>query len=740
MLKRFITLIVTSLIFIGSVCAQFGNIHPSTLAAGSASDCVFALKLRYYRDAIQYCSVAAEQGNASSQSNLAEMYQKGWGVERNYAKAVQYYKLSADQGDAGGQSGLGWMYKNGWGVERNYAKAVQYFKLSADQGNARGQSNLGVMYINGYGVDKDYAKAIQYIKLAVDQGFANGQSNLGVMYQNGWGVERNYAKAVQYYKLAADQGDAGGLNNLGVMYHNGWGVERNYVKAVQYYKLAADQGFANGQSNLGVMYINGFGVVKDYAKAVQYYKLAADQGDVGGQSGLGWMYLSGIGVERNYVKAIQYLKLAADQGDANAQDNLAAIYLNGWGVEQDYGRAAEFYKLAADQGGTNAQHNLGVMYQSGIGVERNYLKAIQYLKLAVDGGDENAKKNLETLCQKYNDFRPYCYEKNDQLSLNNANPNQLSSLAQASINLKPSNLQQNDTNKNSIQLSSVAGLVDVKPPFVDKSQQLLLEKLGKLQSQVETLQASANTINANQIFDKVLVSAPRSALVIGNDKYEFVNKLDNAGEDSKAISETLKTLGYSVFSYQNLDERSFKKALRDFRASLTGGEEVLFFFAGHGVQIGSANYLLPIDIKGDNEAQVKDEAIELQRVLDDMKEGNSKFALAIIDACRDNPFKTVGRSVGGRGLAPTTAATGQMVMFSAGAGQQALDKLGNNDKEKNGLFTRILLKEMIKPQISVDRVLRNVRNEVVQLSKSVGHEQTPALYDQSVGDFYFKVK
>ena len=79
-------------------------------------------------------------------------------------------------------------------------------------------------------------------------------------------------------------------------------------------------------------------------------------------------------------------------------------------------------------------------------------------------------------------------------------------------------------------------------------------------------------------------------------------------------------------------------------------------------------------------------------------------------------------------------------MFSAGAGQQALDKLGSDDKETNGVFTRVLLKEMSKPGIPVDRVLRNVRNEVVRLTRAVGHEQTPALYDQAVGDFYFSLK
>ena len=121
-----------------------------------------------------------------------------------------------------------------------------------------------------------------------------------------------------------------------------------------------------------------------------------------------------------------------------------------------------------------------------------------------------------------------------------------------------------------------------------------------------------------------------------------------------------------------------------------------------------------------------------------MTERKARFTLAMIDACRDNPFKGMGRNIGGRGLAPTTAATGQMVIFSAGAGQQALDKLGPADKSRNGLFTRIFLKEMQKPGISVDKVVRNVRAEVVELAKSVGHEQVPAIYDQVVGEFYFK--
>ncbi len=232
--------------------------------------------------------------------------------------------------------------------------------------------------------------------------------------------------------------------------------------------------------------------------------------------------------------------------------------------------------------------------------------------------------------------------------------------------------------------------------------------------------------------------ANRKALVIGNDLYTHVPKLNNAGADAEAMAKSLEAVGYKVFKHLNLDEKRFKQAVRDFRQNLTGGDEVLFFYAGHGVQLGNANYLLPTDVQGDQEDQVKDDAILLQKVLDDLEEKKTKFALAVIDACRDNPFKSKGRAIGGRGLAPTSAATGQMIMFSAGSGQQALDRLGDNDKEKNGLFTRIFVKEMVKPGLSVDRVLRNVRNEVVRLARSVGHEQTPALYDQAIGEFYFR--
>ena len=253
-------------------------------------------------------------------------------------------------------------------------------------------------------------------------------------------------------------------------------------------------------------------------------------------------------------------------------------------------------------------------------------------------------------------------------------------------------------------------------------------ELAKLKEELASINLRKN--------NSLTVSSNRKALVIGNDNYSSVTKLVNARQDANSVGISLTEMGYKVIVKNDLNEKEMKATLRQFKNDLDGGDEVVFFYAGHGVQIGSTNYLLPTDIKGESEDQVRDDAIQLQRVLDDLNEKKVKLTLAIIDACRDNPFPKAGRNMGTRGLAPTTAATGQMIIFSAGAGQQALDKLGPNDKNPNGLFTRMLLNEMKNPTLRVDNMIREVRRKVVEAARLVGHDQVPSIYDQVVGDFY----
>jgi hypothetical protein len=90
-----------------------------------------------------------------------------------------------------------------------------------------------------------------------------------------------------------------------------------------------------------------------------------------------------------------------------------------------------------------------------------------------------------------------------------------------------------------------------------------------------------------------------------------------------------------------------------------------------------------------------------------------------------------------RSLEPTSAGSGQIILYSAGSGQTALDNLGPSDKVVNSVFTRALLKHMPNPNYSVDQVLRQTRMEVIDMARRAGYDQTPALYDESTGEFFF---
>lgn len=230
----------------------------------------------------------------------------------------------------------------------------------------------------------------------------------------------------------------------------------------------------------------------------------------------------------------------------------------------------------------------------------------------------------------------------------------------------------------------------------------------------------------------------RVALVIGNDSYQKIKGLVNARADARAMAIALEKLGFDVVLATDVNQKAMLEAVRRFKVKLSGGDDALFYFSGHGVQLATGNYLLPVDITTESEDQIRDDALPLQRVMEDLQEQKPRFSLAIVDACRDDPFKLGnGRSLSSRGLAATSPATGQMVIYSAGTGQKALDKLTDQDKNNNGLFTRIFLQEMEKPNVPIGQVLHNVRVQVAELAKSVGQEQVPALFDQSIGTFYF---
>lgn len=237
-------------------------------------------------------------------------------------------------------------------------------------------------------------------------------------------------------------------------------------------------------------------------------------------------------------------------------------------------------------------------------------------------------------------------------------------------------------------------------------------------------------------------AANRLGLIIGNDSYSHVPVLEKARNDATAMADTLSELGFEVTRVLDANRREMNRAIATFTGKLQPGDTALVFFAGHGVEIDGENYLLPVDIEAPetaNEDFIKFESIGLSDVLSRVQSTGARTSLMFIDACRDNPFaQSGGRSVGGsRGLARVIAPEGTFVVFSAGARQQALDRLAGPDTDPNSVFTRTLLPRLKAPGLELRRLISEVRLEVRELALQQNHQQFPAYYDELLGQFYF---
>lgn len=213
------------------------------------------------------------------------------------------------------------------------------------------------------------------------------------------------------------------------------------------------------------------------------------------------------------------------------------------------------------------------------------------------------------------------------------------------------------------------------------------------------------------------------ALVIGNGAYPGSARLDNPVNDATAISQKLRSMGFTVTTVIDARRAQMLQALGQFQKSAAGADVAMLYFAGHGVQIDGSNFLLPTDIDQSDVSKVVFEGIRLSDAIDGFLPGKTK--LVILDACRDNPLqRTTSRSIS-RGLAPMSVSQGTLIAYATRDGQVALDGVG----QKHSPFTQALLEHLEDPtDISV--VLRRVRERVMQ---ATGGKQQPWDYGSLTG-------
>jgi TPR repeat protein len=234
-------------------------------------------------------------------------------------------------------------------------------------------------------------------------------------------------------------------------------------------------------------------------------------------------------------------------------------------------------------------------------------------------------------------------------------------------------------------------------------------------------------------------AAMRVALVIGNDRYANLaaeKQLSRAASDATAVAAKLQGLGFEVVLRTNASRFQMLQALDQATRAVEPGGSVVVFFAGHGVEIDGSNYLVASDSPSPADASVqllKNEALSLDQVMSDLGRAGAKTNVVILDACRDNPYSDGrGRSLGAeRGLERVDPPSGFFVLYSAGRGQTALDRL-NNDADPNSVYTRVLLRHLTDRITLVD-LAKTLQQEVSALARRANHDQMPAYYDQLDG-------
>ncbi|WP_420416365.1 caspase family protein [Pacificispira sp.] len=229
---------------------------------------------------------------------------------------------------------------------------------------------------------------------------------------------------------------------------------------------------------------------------------------------------------------------------------------------------------------------------------------------------------------------------------------------------------------------------------------------------------------------QVAVAEQRLALVIGNGKYA-VGPLDNPSRDAELMAKVLSGSGFQVTHLSDLTYREFQRAVVQFGRNLqaAGNDTVgMFYYAGHAVQANGDNYLIPVDADISDQLDLEIQTLQVATLMRSLDAAGNRLNLVVLDACRNNPFKSISRSAG-RGLAKVDAPFGTLLAYSTSPGDVAEDGSGRNSP-----YTAALARGIQNPGLAVEQVFKQVRIEVME---KTGNRQVPWESSSLTGDFFF---
>jgi uncharacterized protein len=220
----------------------------------------------------------ATAGDATAQTLLGVLFERGLGVKEDFAEAAEWYGLAADGGDAEAQYALARMHLDGQGVAVDDAEAADLLQRAADQGHAVAARELGYLLLQGKGRGKDAMLAAAYLRRAAAGGDMDAQYTLAGLFVEGVGVVPDPKQAARWFAEAAANGHLGAQVEYGIILFNGRGVPKNEPAAADWFLAAANEDSPSAQLRLARLYAEGKGIEQNDAEAARWYLIAKSRG------------------------------------------------------------------------------------------------------------------------------------------------------------------------------------------------------------------------------------------------------------------------------------------------------------------------------------------------------------------------------------------------------------------------------------------------------------------------------
>ena len=495
-----------------------------------------------------------------------------------------------------------------------------------------------------------------------------------------------YEKAMSFAKQYEHTKSPDLLNIIGVSYHEGLGVKQDYNNAMTYYNKAIDNGSALAYGNKGLLFESGLGVDVNYSKAFSLYEKGHDLNDEFSSFNLGLLYIEGNGVQQNKEYGLKLILLADQKGELQATMKLGDLYYEGKNFAQDYKLAMKYYKKASELKDPLTFHRIGYMYDLGNGVEKNFNLAIEFYMKASDVGSSESAYNLGLI-----------YLDKDTKYYNLA------------LALKY------------FQKAKEFGdnLANIKIDVVKKQIENLKIAQGKLDQDSKKLRGliidneKENLINPKNFH----------ALIISIQDYKYLDKLKTPVNDGKVIGNLLrKQYGFKVNYLNNPSRNEITKELNILQKRLKPIDNLLVYYAGHGIEINDDGYWLPKNAsKNDDTHWLSNDY--LTRKIKNIKASN---ILVLSDSCYSG---TLTRSINfnnndKKPLSVYLNTKSRMVITSGGL-SPVLDSGGAG----HSIFARFLINYLTTADkhFTATDLYTSINKKVTKLSSSLGVTQVPVL-------------